>query len=821
MSEGLLAEDVRRPVTLVSGLPGSGKTTLLASWARSGAAPSVVWLTVDKRDNRPDRLAEVVAGVLTRPGDAPRAERSPAPEDLLDVVFEQVMEGDDRYVLVLEDAHEVRSPEALRTLAYLAEQAPPSLDVILSARADPPIGWERVGLDGRLREIRYDDLAFDEAEAAELAANHGVELTDEDVGTLCARTEGWAAGLRLAVGALQSEPDAQRFIADAAATQAAVADYLFEEVLMRQDKVAQDLLLRTSVTERFTPDLATALTEDERSSEHLGRLARQGLFLIELEDQGCYRYHSLFRALLQAHLQQRDPGLAGELHRRAAAWHLAHGTAREAEEHARAAGDWELAGSMILRRWLEGIIGEGDPFADGPLGGVPSDAVLRTPSLALVAAMEACRRSEHDDADLYRSIVDDAASADGLHYPGRGEQATWNTALLLSEVTYGWAFGASDRSRAAVAKLHELTSAEVWVPRVRQLAVLAQAEQAIDSGDLAEARWALEDLHDQGEGGWHRTLSSAFLALVEASAGAVQAAGERLAAIPAEVREDTIQPTVHFVHLASSLCRAQRGKMRHAAGTWPAATPMEWPSRSLRFVSRALRAVGHGSIPFFVNLDARTARHPLAERALIALGVLHVVDTQGRLVALGGEGERVVAAARQRLREGPLRGQVLDALTSWLDSTTPRHPRTLVEAGVLAAIAAHQQGEHESAKLRLGEALGLAMGTEILAPILTHGVHLGGLLEGNLDGLTAPSPATFELLDRLQHPGAGEPVETLTDREIEVLRRLPTLMSNAEIARGMHLSVNTVKTHLKSVYRKLGVDSRREAVLRGRELELL
>ncbi|MGH9209140.1 MAG: LuxR C-terminal-related transcriptional regulator [Acidimicrobiales bacterium] len=819
----LLADGIRCPVTLVSGPPGAGKTTLLASWVHSVDDRAMAWLTVDGRDDEQGRLADLVVETMTRAGVLGDPMDSPASaEALLDAAFERLMDRDAECVLVLEDVQEIRSPEALRMLAYLVDRAPPGLDVVLSTRADPPIGWGRVWLDGRLGQIRHADLAFNEAETTALVAAHGVALSPDDIRTLMDRTEGWAAGLRLAVGALQSDDDPHRFVLEAAATEAAVSDYMLGEVLMRQEDSIQDFLLRTSVVDRLTPGLAVELTGDPDAVELLLDLVQRGLFVVEVDDRTCFRYHSLFRALLQAHLHHRDPGLVVAMHERAAAWHLAHGLSGEAEQHARAAGDWGLVGRLILQRWLTGAVGGGGPSPHEPLAGVPPEAVLRTASLAMVAATEACRWSRHEDADLYRSALDTIGP--GPVHATMGHEPDGDTARLLFDVSYGWSFGIDDRSRAAVATLRDRTAPELWTPRLRQLAILAQAEQDIEAGELDRARHHLEQLAEQGERGWHQTLTEAVLALVDAAAGAVVTAEARVSRAFTELDQRTAQPTTNFAYLAKALCAAQRGGQRTVADALSAVDPsMEWSSRSLRYVDRVLRASASGRAPFFVSLDQDTAHHPLAERALIALGVLEVVDAHGRPVVVGGHGEQVVLQARQQLADnalGTLNGAE-GTVMNWLDHATNRHPRTVVEARLLAAVATHHRGERATARRHLGEALDLSAATGITAPLLAYGTHLEVLLAANLDDLGRHATSALDLLDRFHHTATDGLVEPLTEREVEVLQHLPTLMSNTEIAQGMHLSVNTVKTHLKSVYRKLGVDGRREAVLRGRDLELI
>jgi LuxR family maltose regulon positive regulatory protein len=222
-----------------------------------------------------------------------------------------------------------------------------------------------------------------------------------------------------------------------------------------------------------------------------------------------------------------------------------------------------------------------------------------------------------------------------------------------------------------------------------------------------------------------------------------------------------------------------------------------------------------------VGLDFSTARHRLAERALVALGVLEVVNADGHLLAVGGAPEAAVRLGRQRLASGAYEA-VSQAVESWSGSPAARstHPRTVIEAAALMVVASFARGDHAGAIIHLRGAVTLAAATGVRAPLL----HLPGLvppLRRHAADLDGHQGAALELLDRITHSHGGTTVEPLTEREITVLRYLPTLMSNAEMAGAMHLSVNTVKTHLKALYRKLGVDGPRPAVVRGRELELL
>ncbi len=281
---------------------------------------------------------------------------------LLDEAFASLAAG--RWVLVLDDAHELRSADALATLRHVLDHSPASLPVVLCARADPPVALGRLRLDGRLGEIRNADLEFTVDETSELFDAYGIELRHDDVRAIRQRTQGWVAGLRLAAGALDGADDRHELVRSATATEAAVAEYLLEEVLDRQEEPTQEFLLRTSVVERLTPGLAALLADDDDAQARLDDLVRSGVFLTDVSDGGWYRYHALFADLLRAGLRHRSPELVPELHHRAALWLLAQGATTEAENHARLAGDWPLVGRLVCDRWLGALLDDADLASD-------------------------------------------------------------------------------------------------------------------------------------------------------------------------------------------------------------------------------------------------------------------------------------------------------------------------------------------------------------------------------------------------------------------------------------------------------------------------
>ncbi len=825
-----LGDRERRPITLVSGLPGAGKTTLVASWLRSTDRPAV-WVSLDSRHDAPGGLARATLRGLAAIGATPEppARRRRSDSAMIETAFESLGEG--RWVLVLDDVHELRSSAALAALRMLLDGAPPGLAVVLCTRADPPIALGRMRLDGRLGEIRNADLEFTPDEAADLLAAHGIDVGHDDVHALCLRTQGWAAGLRLAAGALATAGDRHELIRSTATTEAVVADYLLEEVLDRQDPGAQSFLLRTSVAERLTPELAAVLAGDDHAQERLDELERSGVFLIDSAD-GWYRYHALFADLLRASLRRRHPDLVHELHGLAAAWLLDRHRPADAELHARLAGDWTLAGRLAADRWVTAVLDDAEPATD-LASGTPPDAVAATASLSLVAAGLACARGDKDAADLHRARLDGIVAEASRRRAGSAVDPSLRQILDLA---YGSVFGADRRGRQAAMALAGSTDRDLDVDpsALRRWARLRAAEMDVDEGRFDRAVTSLCAIADTGDDDdWMRTEASAVLAVVDAANGNLAAADRRAAEVLAEGDTHGVRPAALVAaSLASALCCAQRGERRSAlayldrADANGTAVP-----RPLHAALRAVRAGLGGSTRSTAWLDSLTAEHPLASQALVAAGVLEIVDPDRRLVPIGGRAERAVARARQELARGApdtaraalgaLAPHGSDADSSASPAHPPAHPRTAIETCTLAAVAASRSGRDEEAREHLAAALELVTWSGVRAPLIDHAAGLAVLLDG--PGLDAEHQGlALELVDQLRRtPTGGAPVEVLTERETAVLLYLPTLMSNAEIAQGLHLSINTVKSHLKAVYRKLGVVGRRDAVLRGRELELI
>ena len=415
-------------VTEISAPAGSGKTLLLRSWiGRSGLAERTAWVPVQGEERDPQRFWLSVLGALRDTAAGSKLVRPLTAAPDLDgwAVVERLLTDlgglADRVWLVIDDLHELRSAEALRQLELLLMRAPAGLRFVLSTRHDLRLGLHRLRLAGELTEIRADGLRFTEADARALFEAAGIPLSAEALARLHDRTEGWAAGLRLAALSLAGHPEPDRFAAEFSGSERTVAEYLLAEVLERQPEPARRLLLRTSVLDRVNGELADLLTGGSGGERVLQELEQANAFVVALDARrSWFRYHQLFAELLQLELRGSAPSELPALHAAAAGWYAAHGFALEAVRHAIAAQDWDLAGRLLSDDWLGlGLKGLG-ATAHELLAAFPAGVIARDPELAARMAGDELARGSFAEAERYLALA--ARSLDSVP-PGRRARA--------------------------------------------------------------------------------------------------------------------------------------------------------------------------------------------------------------------------------------------------------------------------------------------------------------------------------------------------------------------------------------------------------------
>ncbi|HEY2161046.1 MAG TPA: AAA family ATPase, partial [Solirubrobacteraceae bacterium] len=393
-------------VTVVSAPPGSGKTSLLRAWAEhSTETGRVAFVSVDRDEHDVQQFWSAVLDALRGPAASidPEMQRVASAEvdgdELVDMVRSELAEPPEPVVLIIDDLHELRSAEALEQLGSLLAVLPSSARVVLSARRDPSIRLHQLRLADEVVEIRAGDLRFTESETRELLTASGIGLSDAGVAALHRRTEGWAAGLRLAVLALTRRADPERFVAEFSGTDRAVGEYLMAEMLERQPSDVQSILLRTSVVDRLNGELADLLAGRSGSEQVLLELEDANAFVVSLDaHRTWFRYHHLLADFLRLELRRRFADEVPDLHRRAARWFADHGEVVEAVRHTLAAGDWPDAARLVADHSFSWVLDGQAGTIDAVLQAFPEGASTDHPDLALAHAASELNHGRLEEA---------------------------------------------------------------------------------------------------------------------------------------------------------------------------------------------------------------------------------------------------------------------------------------------------------------------------------------------------------------------------------------------------------------------------------------
>jgi LuxR family maltose regulon positive regulatory protein len=843
----LLDRGMERPLTLVSAPAGSGKTELLAQWIGAGRAPGpVAWVPLGRDDADPHRFwADVVASLgaarveLATLVPPPRGELRP----FLTSVINTLAGVDEPLVLVLDDLHLVGAASIVRDLEWMLENAPPNLRLVAATRSDPLFRLQRLRVAERMREIRAADLAFTREEASALL--DGLDLPGDDVDSLWRRTEGWAAGLKLARLSLDGHADPHAFVAGFAGGDSAVSDYLISEVVARQPAETLLFLLRTSIAERVNGELAEALTAAAGGSHSLRELARQDAFVSGGgEEGGWYRYHPLFADVLRAELHRRLPGEAPRLHRIAAAWHARSGTPLEAVRHAVEAGDWELAAEVVGEHWLAFLVRGGGTVLYELVERIPAEALRSHAELALATAGLLLEQGDHQEADelLVRAheLAEDLPEQRRRRFAVTSSATTLYRARLRGDlqeaVSAGRVLLREHWDREVAVEVRALTLANLGVAEFWD-GDLGSAEEhlqraaglALECGNdfvlfLAESYAAAADarngrLQEAGtrahtaiqlaeRRGWtrlaHAAMAYSTLATVRLWHGDVDAA-EPLAERAAETLESSTEP---LLRPAVAQVRARLFALK---------------GEPLTALDLLMAAQADGPLPPFLRVSTGLLE------AELWLGLGEPARARRRLAEVDAEdaSDAAIGLARIELASGDP-GAAIRAVATFLgDEREPVLPFARAEAWAIDAIARDAVRDEEGALRALERALDLAEPRGYAGILARYGAPLRSLLRRRVERGTGHRALAAQLLSTLHESSTGHRaapatlLEPLSDRELAVLRFLPTMMSNAEIAGEMFVSVNTVKTHLKHVYRKLDVADRRDCVKRARELRLL
>ncbi|MFJ8198437.1 LuxR C-terminal-related transcriptional regulator [Streptomyces sp. NPDC096152] len=834
------------PLTMINGGAGAGKTLLAADWAERLEQP-VAWLTCDPADQAPGVFwayllqALRAGGVQVRAVDEVGSPADPSRVDhtLLARLAAGLSARDRPAVVILDEYDLVTTPEIADQLEFVLRHAGRGLRLVLVTRTEPLLPLHRYRALGTITEIRDAELAFTPEEAATLLDLHGLRLSGDGVRALVGRTQGWAAGLRLCALAAQESSDPETYLKEFEAGQSAVADFLLAEVLKRQSAETQELLLRVSVLDRFCPELANAVTGQRHAEPRLAELHRANAFVHHL-GHSWYRLHPLFAEILRAHLRVRFPGLESELHRRAAAWLRRSGPLPETLAHGAAAGDWDFTARVLVDDLAIGQLFLG--LRSDDLGELFSrmapDAV--GPEANLVRAARALSEGDVErglahlrqvERELGRDLPDAAA-------------AQLNCALL--ETLAARLTGTPGRAeRAALkARLAQRDLPSEALERHPELPALLQTHLGaarLWAGRFEEARAALSAVV-AGHGGASTALpreeALCHLALIDYLEGRPSRAERKAgAAISDAERFSVPQPSGSGIgQLVLAAVAVDRDELDVAQALLDQATavghgvpdPVAAAARTI-VAGRLLLARGDAQAALEVAGSNVTAAVPspwAGEHAALVASAAHLAEgrPEAALKVLDDAARHRTACAVEAARAHLAAGRPDEALRvlDGVHAAEPDGPAITVRALLVRAQAVDLAGDEATARRLVAQALRHARRERLRRPFLEAGPWIRPLL--------ATDPAQELAADWLSRrpgpPPAGGPapapvVEPLSARERDVLQRLAQLMSTEEIAADLFVSVNTVKTHLKTAYRKLGVNRRNDAVRRARELHLM
>ncbi len=851
----LITEGVSCPLTVLVGPPGSGKTLAMASWAALGGARGpVAWVSLDEFDNLPGVFWGYVMEALRQAGVCvPRlscaAYADGADHQFLVRLASELAGRNPPVILVLDDLQLLTRTTALQELTYILRNAQQGLHLMVASRMDPPLPLHRFRLTGEIAEIRGGDLAFSVPESGLLMAQHGIALPPESLECLTRQAEGWAAGLRMAAISMNGRPDPEQFVKEFLAEDSAVVSYLVEEALNAHPPHLRDLLLRTSILDSFDAELAGELC-GEAAGNSLPDLARANAF-VHPSGNGWYRYHALFADVLRLKLRHERPELVPGLHRQAAGWYQRNGSLLPAVRHAAKAGDWPLAARFVVDELAVGqLIG---PHRDQPLTGeferMPYTWTWATPEPFLVAA--ALELAEDHPGGSWLRAAEQMIS----QLPA---EETVFARLAAGQIRLALARRTGDLESAATAAGEaELLLAAVPAgvlarhPLLRSRALADRGIVEFWRGRLGEAAAAFEAAIaavPAPDGTYERADCLGYLAL----AGALSGRLNRATAMAAEALGTPtgaggrlpmrISPAAHLamaaVHVERNephqaderLKRVEAALRRHPDKMIAAVACLVAarkalaggnPGTSLQIVRQAGQG---GQLPAW--LGRRLAL--LESRACAAAG-----DTRSALAAAERAGpatlDATVAVASAWLAAGDLH-TAKDALTSYQEGAKAVADQARLEAWLAAAQISYGSGDRADGRRSLQRALRLGEPQRLRLPFVLAGTWLRHVLQADPDlaqayqGLLGPELAGPERETAPRagpNPAAPVLLEPLTGREREVLQHASGMLDTTEIAGALFISVNTVKSHFKSIYRKLAVTHRTEAVRRAQQLHLI
>lgn len=868
-----LNEGITHKLILICAPAGFGKTTLLSNWVEGLDLP-VAWVSLDKGDN--DRtsflvylvaaLQTIEAGICQTVEVMLQASQPPPMESILTELINEVVPLSQDFVLVLDDYQVIDDQAVDEALTFLLGHIPPVMHLVIISRSDPMLPLSRLRARSQMTELRTEDLRFSTHEATDfLNRVKGLAISEDDIAALESRTEGWIAGLQLAAISMQRREDIHEFVTAFSGSHHYIIDYLVDEVLALQPEEVQSFLTQTSILERFSSALCDSVLEISNSREIIQKLDEANLFLIPLDDEHTwYRYHHLFAEFLNQRLREKDPGFIPFLHRRASSWLEQNNLIHEAINHSLVGEDFHRAAKLVESISPEMMMRNEFDQLEKWLDAMPRDLIENWPWLCIIRAWMNQRWARLDEAKQYIKYAERALEAGTIREPVERVNVIRGQAAAIRSLI---AFNRTQIPQAIEYANQALTLLPVgYFNRAISMLALGRAKGA--NGEYVEANQILVEAYRDSWGAGNLTLIQNILlekgSLLEKQGRLQQAL---------ETYKDAVQLTYPKTEI----------KLPHAsyASVYMGNIYREWNEldAALKYVKEGIEI----GTPFKM-VDAVAAGYAIMARIHLALDdlesaseairiagryarelpglepitITQIWDSEARVnfaqknsneaaslflenfpcecdiqnINCFGEFEQIIWA-RILLYRGRENGNTSDLLeaqdliiqmlemTEDLGVTSKSIELLVLNSLVLIAI-----GKKDEALDALEKTLSLAETGSYIRIFIDEGDQMNALLrEAGTRGI-APDYipkllAAFETNHvQVKSSSVHTLIESLSERELEVLRLLKTELSGPEIADELVIALSTLRTHTQNIYSKLGVSNRRAAVRKAEELNL-